>query len=465
MLRPTQPQFKIRLWLTGKPSSSDAVRKVEKSRNSSADFVDIEPFVDYDVVYEEQATMLNTLSFTITKDGDLFLQKLHLNMWVSLYGGTYSDGVSDTLRLVFSGTIIRIRTKFNNNGKIFVSCEAISYGYVRLGKDRRQCCFPDKRSDRSFLTGKTEIKLSEVVRGIVEESGMKMGDLILGKGATDIVFTEKNTRRQNNMSDWAFLHELARISNCTMWLEYSTGDEVVHFVDKGTALKTANKEISFVWYNSGSAIGKDKNGNAVSYRTSTIEEQSEWLRYPGAPEWDRPRFIWDVDVDEDIASAYAVTRAAVYIDKETGEQKEAIAEVEERDGKRFYVFYELDERRVQETEEKHPEFADKVRKGDPTGMTWADGQTPEQDTYRCARFYYKKVERYDEEQMVFDTAFFGIKVTGKTIQDLNIHSQQTYPIRGIMRYSSSDVVGNWYLLGLRHTWNREGALTELEFIK
>ena len=62
-------------------------------------------------------------------------------------------------------------------------------------------------------------------------------------------------------------------------------------------------------------------------------------------------------------------------------------------------------------------------------------------------------------------SFLGIKIKARCNQDLNIHTQRVYNVRGILRYNSTDQVGKYYLMGLTHTWDGTGTWTDLEFMK
>ena len=181
----------------------------------------------------------------------------------------------------------------------------------------------------------------------------------------------------------------------------------------------------------------------------------------GDPSYDRPRLLRDVTVDEDISMAYAVSRSAMYFDKNTGEYKESISRIDtDKNGNTSITFYELDEQRVNYVHQTMPEIADKIRENGPTSLPWGTTDNPE-----CASYYYKAIKIYDETTAVFDKAFFGITVTAKCNQDLNVHSQRTYKIRGILSYHSKNLTTSFFLRGLKHIWDSDGTWTELDFIR
>ena len=181
------------------------------------------------------------------------------------------------------------------------------------------------------------------------------------------------------------------------------------------------------------------------------------------PAFNRPRILRELTVEEDIAQAYSISRSAMYFDKDTGEYKEAVSKIEEdKDGNRSITFYELDEQRVAQVNKEQPDIADEIRENGPASLPWGTPDNP-----RNASYYYKAIRYYEnhDEQAVFDKAFFGITITAKCNQDLNIHSQRTYKIRGILSYHSKNLTSSYFLRGLKHIWDSDGTWTELDFIR
>ena len=455
MQQPIQPQFKLRIYTEGaRPNSSDkySSRGGNYASFGNHSYMDIEECTASPVTYEEQATLLNTLTFTIDRYADVLLHRMRLGQWVVLYGGYYSSDGSG-MKKVFSGTVTRIKTLFPNNGKMSFRVECMSYGFTQMGKDSsRNFVYPDKNSSRNFCKGKSSISLREVITGIVEESGLSLGEISLPREAANTVFTEKSIRYQKGVSDWKFLQSLADSFGCYVWTSIEDAKETLYFVDKGKATNTKGPDLQFVYPLQGE-------------QGVTDIKSSEIIRFDNSY-WNRPRVIWDVTVDEDISLAYAVSRSAMYYDKTTGEYTEAISEVSEVNGKRMLTFYELDEAKVELINRTRPELADKIRSTGATDIPWSSGcQKVEDETPEYVRYYYKVKMIVDEQVAVFDKAFFGIYVTATCMQDLDIRSQRTYPIRGIVRYSTNDKVGSYFLRGLKHIWSSDGATTELDFIK
>lgn len=455
MQRPLQPQFKIRVYSKGIRPNGDEnfmTRGGNYASKGNYNFMDVEDCTAWGVEYEEQASLLNTLKFTINKHADVLLHRFYIGQWVVLYGGYYADD-SSGVRKVFAGTITRIRTTFPDNGRISFSVECMSYGFTQMGKDTFQnYVYPDVNSTRSFAKGKEEITLEELIRGLVQESGLLVGEIQLPKVAASTVFTKKNIRYQKGISDWKFLNDLAASFGCSIWTTSADGTERLYFVDTSKATNVVSNDINFLYPLQG-------DDSITDIRSDEIQRFSESA-------WNRPRILRNVNVDEDISMAYAVSRSAMYYDKETGEYKEAISEITEDEGRRVIVFYELDEAKVEYIHRTDPELADQIRSSGATSLPWSSGVKDIKDEKpEYSRYYYKAVKIVDENQAVFDKSFFGITVTATCNQDLDIRSQRSYNIRGLVRYTSSDKTGRYFLRGLKHIWDADGPVTELDFIK
>ena len=439
MYRPLQPYFKSRVF-DNLNKEEDKLKGTGTVRGNG--YLDIEACVAYPVTYEESADLLTHLNFTVDKYADVLLYYFHMGQKIILKGGYYSDN-QNALRDVFSGTVTRIRTKFSDEGKVSFSVECMSYGFTRLGKNTKSCVYPDKKSNRAFAQ-QDEMSVSDIINGIAKENNIEIGAIDLSTAARQVNFDKVSVRYQRDMTDWAFLKQLAKDMDCFVWLENDGSGEKLYFMSYEKAYSKQQNDISFLY---------PLMGYAQTVRDSEMQTFSD-------PAHNRPRLLREVTVDEDISSAYAVSRSAVYFDKETGEQKEVLSKIEEKDGKRWIIFYELDEERVRYIHETNPEIADEIRNNGPTSTEWGTSDNP-----RCAAYYYREIKRYEEHQAVFDKAFFGITVTARGNQDLNIRSQRTYKIRGILSYHSKDKETSFFLRGLKHIWDKDGTWTELDFIR
>lgn len=451
MFRPLQPQFKIRVF-NGKRVHLDTLKGSNVIPSSDENYIDIEPCVAFPVTYEEQASLLNTLQFTVDKNADLLLYYFYIGQSVILHGGYYTDSQSG-MRHIFSGTVTRIKTTFADDGRISFTVECMNYGFTKLGKDFKNFVYPDKNGKRKFAQSES-LSLANIIRGIAKENNFEVGEIDLSSSAKAVNFDKINIRYQKNVSDWKFLTMLAQDFGCNVWISTEDGVEKLNFVSQEKAFRKQS-DIGFLYplYNMALLDNSSSGGGIKDYEIQRFND----------PAYNRPRLLRDVTVDEDISQAYAVSRSAMYFDKNTGEYKDAISRIEtDKDGNSTITFYELDEARVAYVHQNMPDIADKIRDGSPTSMEWgvAGDNNPEH-----ANYYYKTIKIYDEQTAVFDRAFFGITVTAKCNQDLDIHSQRTYKVRGILSYHSKSLNTSFFLRGLKHIWDADGNWTELDFIR
>lgn len=441
MNNPLQPQFKIRVHL-GKNVTPDTLKGTDVNVSSKGDYMDIETCVALPVTYEEQASLLSTLSFTIDKHAEVLLYYFHIGQTITFYGGYYADNERG-MRRIFSGTVTRIRTNFKDSGRVECEVECMTYGFTKMGKDYRNFTYPDKNG-RQFAR-KDSLTVEDIVRGIAEENNYEIGVIDLSPKAKKVTYNKHNIYRQKEMSDWKFLSMLAQDLECTVWISVDdNGKEALNFASWEKASNNID-DISFLF---------PLQGVITDVKDSEIQKFSD-------PAYNRPRILRELQVTEDVSAAYAVSRSAMYFDKKTGEYKESIALIEEKDGVTTMTFYELDEDRVAYIDETRPELAQKIREDGPSALPWGSPNNPAN-----AAYYYKKSSvAYDEKHAVFDRAFFGITITGKCNMDLNIRSQRAYKVRGVLSYHSKNKETSFFLRGLKHIWDTSGTWTELDFIR
>ena len=433
---------------TDKNLDPSKVRSLQKiNYKSDGNYLDIEEFVEYNVVYEEQTDLLNTLKFTIVKYGAVLLYYFHIGQAVELYGGHYSED-SSGMRFVFSGSVTRIHTNFLETGDVYVSIECMNNGYNKLGKEYKHFVYGS--ADNRRLKGGNTYTLRQIIEGIAKDNNVELGLIDLSSEAKAVNFDKIHVEYQKGVTDWKFLTMLAQDYGCCVWM--STEDdngkkkEVLNFVSQKKAV-AMQSDISFLF---------PLRGVVTSPRETEIQRNVN-------PAYDRVRILREANIDEDISTASCVNRSACYFDKNTGEFVESVSRIyEDKDGKRHMAFYEFDEQKVEEIDRTNPELAKQIRDGSPTDLEWGDPQNPQP---HMACYYYKISKIYDESQAVFDKAFFGINVTAKCNQDLDIHSHRTYKIRGILSYFSKNTETSFFLRGLKHIWDSSGTWTELDFVR
>lgn len=448
MDNPLQPQFIIRIYDKKIPNgtriggSSSQGATVVKTNDG---YIDIQACVGYPVEYEETMDLLTHLRFTVNKNAETLIYYFFVGQTIQLFGGFYTEDNSG-MREIFAGSVTRVRTHFDEAGRVSFAVECMSYGYTKLGKNKKCRVYPDPNSDVNFAK-KDKLSVKDIVEGIAKENGFEMGEFDLSTEGKKVNYDKIEVRYQKNETDWKFLVKLAQDLGCSVWVSHEDGKDKLNFMSHQKAFNKQG-DISFFY---------------PLFGEVTDIKDSEMQRARNS-EYDRPRILREVSVDEDISQADAVTRSATYYDRNTGEYKEAISRIEtDKDGNATgMVFYELDEQRVEQVHRENPELADEIRNNGPSSMEWGTPDNP-----RCAAYYYKEIRRYDEsgKTAVFDKAFYGITVSGKVNMDLDIHSHRTYKIRGVLSYHSKDKETSFFLRGLKHIWDADGCWTELDFIR
>ena len=239
MLRPLQPQFKIRVF-TGKPNPDTLKGKVSYGSN----YIDIERCCAFPVTYEESADLLTHLNFTVDKYADILLYYFHIGQSITLKGGYYADNESG-MRHVFSGTVTRIRTHFSDTGRVSFSVECMNYGFTKLGKDYKNFVYPDKNSKRKGAN-KDTMSVTDIIKCIAEDNNFEIGEISLKSGAKSVNFDKINVRYQKNMTDWQFLTKLAQDFGCSVWISTEDGVDKLYFISHEKAFQKQSKDISFL---------------------------------------------------------------------------------------------------------------------------------------------------------------------------------------------------------------------------
>lgn len=391
-------------------------------------FVDVTEYVDWGVEYEEQADMIRALRFTIGKYAETFLERLHQGQRVICTAGTLTK-----FKRIFDGTVTRISTSFPDDGAIKVRLECLSTAWTALGRHiARYNVYPDPKSTRSFAAGKSSLKVSEIVRGIIQENNMQEGEIDIPE---DKVYSLKDAFHQVGGSDWGVLTRLAKAVACTVWTEFVGDSEQLFFVDRSKVRKQPDpRDISFVY-------ALRLKGNEQEFTLKSLEPNQRLLR--------------NVTVNEDVAAANSISYAASRFDFEKGEEVSLMGEyITEADGKRTLVFYELDEDKVSKLEQTNPGKARQLRNMGMFNIPW-----------EIAKEFYRPVEIVDEDVAIYDQAFFGITVNCTTNGDVDIRSQRAYTLYGIARYSSKALSDRYWLHSLKHRWDEDGFYTDMEFKK
>lgn len=385
------------------------------------DGVDATSHVAFGMTYEEQPDMITVLDITLT-DGLYWLERLKLGHRVELWGGNFKVG---NYRKIFNGNIKILRTRFGDDGRIEVLLNCYDTLWAQAASSANHFRYPSKNSLRGWA-GAEKIRASDMVRNLIsKEMGLEIGEISI---ANDREYSWKYPLSQDNATDWAFLRKMAKLLGCFVWAENTNDSQRINFVDIGKAVSYAAKtEFAYVL--------RDEKGN---YLTKSLEDGVIPIR--------------GVTVEEDTSMAFANRRIITKFDPLTGNEAQLISRYDEE--KRTVYYYKLDEGKVAALRRDNPQEADRLLAQGPTGISETDYLK-----------YYTETSHMDDESAVFDTPFLGLTVRCTIDGDVSIRSQQSYIVRNIARYGSQQRTGRYLLRGLKHRWEEEGFITELEFMR
>ena len=460
-LNSSQPQFLLRASLSKVPP----VFKSDKYKDciGKGSWANLTRYVTYPVVYSEDKSMISKLNFTIGEFSQALTGSIHMGSTVELYGYYYMPHGTE-MRRIFRGMVYRMSLKVTDNGVSTLAIEALQHGYRSVGLQKHIRSIPNEDDLAPWLHGKSSVKLIDVINGIIKDNGFEIGEIRLPAKVANVTFTHKKGEFQNEQSDWDFLCALAKKYGCLCFIQQHEGVEKVYFVDEVSRVSQVYDDIEFRMPTaniSPNPLSDGIEGASGFQRTIRDNEIQKFTN----KSFNRIRILRDVEVTEDIDTAYAVSRTACFIN-DKGEIENGVSVAKDNQ----ITFYRLDEDKVRYIRKTNPELADTIE-NNPQYFQWKknpEDPSPETDP-RYAAYYYTQYKIMDEQTAVYDQAYQGLTVSASCNMDLNIRSQRVYRINGLMRWSSSSGNGSghasYFLQGLRHVWDSSGLRTELDFIR
>lgn len=430
--------------------------------------VDATDFIGDDVSLEIDIMKMAHLSFSI-KNADSNSEWLHIGRSVEFWGGylqvpisNNSDHLanSNSFKNLFMGKIKSIQLDYQDNGRVVANVDALDtawsiYGEYAEYKHR----YPSKDSKRRFASSSTKLKVSEIVKNIVESSppdglGCK-SNIDLGE-SFDTEYTLSNPIVQANLSDWAFLRYIANRNGCYCWTSVEGSDTVVNFVNKSKAIAETGR-IEFVW------VGREGREFYDAYKDTYSDAQDVRRAYLRPSEIGRSddsklkenqiQFS-TVKITESPALYGALVQQITDFNIETGESEQKFVIYDET--KDEIIYYELDRDKIekmQQTEEGKKTLK-QVQSYGGLGIPW-----------EVAKDYY--IARPIKKSIIdaIDKPLLGITINATCKGNVNIVSQQSYMIHGVSRFSSMRRKSRSYFLKtMNHRWSSEGFVTEMEFV-
>lgn len=400
MLNRLQPLFSIKL------NGQDVTR-------------DVEPGTTYD----ERADQVTTLTVTL-KRGAYYLEVVKPGQQISMIGGTM--GSPEDVRLIFTGVVKKLKGNFQDDGQVFLTIEAYDTIWGNATTNKRHNVYPQKSSPRAWAD-KSVIKASDIIKNITQEMNAEL-ELQLPNGA-DIEYGLKRPLPQVNMSDWALLRMLAKRLGCFVWTDLQGDKLIVRFIDS-TKVANYSAKTSFLY---------------------PLRDESEFVIGALKP---NQMILRSVSVDEDVQAADANVRIVTKFDDASSQEISLISRQEERDGKRYIYYYQLDTEKVAALERTNPKEATRL-------ISMGGLNIPYEEFIK----YYKPYEYVEDTVAVWAQIFIGITVTATSDGNIDVRSQQAYEISGIARYSTNERIGKFYLRSLKYIWDDDGFRNEYEFMK
>lgn len=360
---------------------------------------------------------------------------------------TYSQGsTNEHFRYMYKGSVWRMVYDYGDDGTKTLHVESKDFSWGVTAYKKAYFSYPSADSLRAFAKDKTQLKLSEIVKGIAKDIGMStdVDGVSTIQIHVDTVYTASAPAVQHGETDWAFLRQLAKQNACYVWtnIDPSTGQYTLYFVDRDKAVNQEDKRIEFVWLD----------------RTDEYEfKQGDYLPTgDGKSEFTRLKnnqiqlLTANVEISPTLTGTN-ITQVTEFNEETGAEETKLVSYTEDSDS---IIYYELNRAKVNELVKTNPQEADRISNMGPFGIP------PE-----VFLEYYTPVPMDKGIIKAIDRPFHGIEITAKIIGNVNIEPFQSYRIFGIGKWSTrkSNKALRYYLNGITHTWGDNGFETELRF--
>ena len=391
------------------------------------------------------ASLMAHLTFSL-KDPDINLDWIRMGTPVKFYGGylEHSNPLDRPhngggYKLLFSGTIYKISTSFNDAGTPIGSIECIDAFYSQGGYNPRQYRYPSKNCPRNWAAG-SSVKVSDIVKNICQELNVDH-EISLGKDS-DKAYSYTDSIVQDSQSDWEFLNKLATRVGAYCWTTIENEKTKVYFIEMGKAFSNPQR-VEFV------AIGrKGQNFFKDSYSgSSSVPNEMGRLK-------DNQILLFNVSVTEDPGMYGQHTYKVTDFNSETGEQKELLVNYEENS--ETITYYELDTPLIEamnKTESGQKELNRILGMG-ALSIPWSE-----------AKKYYKVVNiPAGKLDALGGVGFMGVTISATCMGDLRVAPYQSYLIHGVIRGRNMQRKSSkFHLKSMTHVFDNNGYNIDLEF--
>lgn len=201
--------------------------------------IDATKYIDVGCKLTDEDGLIKELRFDM-KQAYLMLDVLSIGMRVDLIGGSLSKNEH-----LFNGYIKEITPHFKDTGEVALQIIAYSEEGKKLGIGVRDLVYPSKNSPKTWAT--KELMFSDIITNLAKDSGVRVESANIQVKKDIKASFAKGTVRQKNMTDWAFMQQLAEKIQCTLWTEEKGGVSHLHLVDNSSVVnKLADHTFFFV---------------------------------------------------------------------------------------------------------------------------------------------------------------------------------------------------------------------------
>jgi phage protein D len=310
-------------------------------------------------------------------------------------------GTDDDHALVFRGRIYKVDETFPPEQTPTIKLQAYDPS-MRMGLRKR---------NRPFV----DLSLSAIVKEIAGKYFTRLDVAPLG----DPIFPGNDIRQQEE-TDLAFLHRLAAIYGCVLYVTAGDVDDTLHFIGQGEVMKVASPVSVF--------YGRtDVPNRLLSFQSSADASQIEL-----------PRVLSGIDPDTGKLTELAVTEVKDPGNRDDPFSHENLTAFAEAQPDRASQLAELTAAGSASQAALRAELGKSVRKATPTFITEAQQNAIVKNQ--------------------FSTSLNGMRARGDTVGIRQLVAQTNVTIGDVGdRFS-----GKWFLSQVRHTLDGRGYRTEFE---
>lgn len=398
---------------------------------------------DISVTYELEKPIVCNLRFALDSVVTSVAFGVSVRVWAGyerevVYSGPNIIDTANEFGLIFSGEVKQKGLDATPEGLVFITLTAYDMSYARSGFSKHIYRYPGKNSDAARQwADKPSLTTKDIVENIIGSMG-KTASVDLGD-IENKTWSSTAPLVQGDMSDMAFLMEVAKRSGCYAWTEYTPSDnpdsyqEVIHFKSKKSVVQKT--DVTFVYlkrYVQSPAMydfeGQDFKPNRLYLINASMEVDPLVLGIP-------------------------LTQVTDF-NLLTGKNEERFVTYEESEN--AIVYYKLDDKKVDDlmrTEEGRLK-AERLKNFGAFSIPWAE-----------AKEFFTREEIKSDIIDQIDAPVYGISLSATSMGSIAIRPFRSYEILGVpaLHASLQRKRFSFFLRSMTHNISTQGFTTNLEF--